>query len=333
MAVKLRGVQKIAAVLLGLDKDAAAKLMQALPADRLEPVTEAMVELSDRRLTPQDTEPALNEYIKRITAGAAATNDFKELLREALGAEKADEHLQRLHRARELGNPLAPLELLPPHEVAEVLQDENDQVCAIALAGMRPTAAARVLECFGQERRPRVVERIARSTAPRRELVEEIAAALLARLAPVSPARRGDSQGVAAAAQILNYLSQDAETAIAESLQQGEETLYQQIDEQRVTMDDLVGIDKKAMQKILASIDTRVLTVSLKGASKEVEAAILDNVSKRSRDTILEERELLGALPLAEIQQSRMQLLNQVRALMKSGEVKLRRAGGDDVVE
>lgn len=333
MAIKLRGVQKIAAVLLGLEKEVAAKLMQALPADRLEPVTEAMVELSDKRITPQDTEPALSEYIKRIAAGASATNDFKELLRTALGGERAEEHLKNLAGMRERGNPLAPLEQLPPHEVAEVLLDENEQVCAIVLANMRPTAAARVLECFPGERRPTVVSRIAKSAPPRRELIEEIAAALLARLAPVLPSRRGETHGVAAAAQIINYLTQDTETALTEALQAAEETIFQQIDEQRVTMDDLVGIEKKAMQKILAGVDTRVLTISLKGASKEVEQAILDNVSKRSRDTILEERELLGALPLSEIQAARMQLLNQVRALMKSGEVKLRRSGGDDVVE
>ncbi len=333
MTIKLRGVQKIAALLLGVDKDAAALLMHAVPDDRLEPITEAMVELSDRRLTAQDTEPALDEFAKRISGGASSTNDFKELLRDALGSEKAEEHLHKLQSLRARGSPCAPLEQLPPQEVAEVLQDENEQVCAIVLAGMRPTAAARILECFPVERRPAVMTRIAKSAVPRRELVEEIASAILARLAPVQPARRGDVRGVATAAQIMNFLTQDAETALTEVLQQDEEGIFQQIDEQRVTMDDLVGIDKKAMQKILASIDTRVLTVSLKSASKEIEQAILDNVSKRSKETILEERELLGALPMSEIQQARVQLLNQVRALMKSGEVKIRRAGNDDVVD
>ncbi len=333
MPIKLRGVQKIAAVLLGLKKEAAAKLMQALPADRLGPVTEAMVELSDKRITPQDTEPALNEYIKRIAVGASATNDFKELLRTALGGEKAEEHLRNLEGMRERGNPLTPLEMLPPPEVAEVLLDENEQVCAIVLANMKPTAAARVLECLPAERRTSVMSRIAKSAQPRAETIEEIASALLARLAPVSPARRTDARGVSAAAQIMNYLTSDAETAMAEALQADDATIFQQIDESRVTMEDFVGIEKKSVQKILAGVDTRVLTISLKGASKEVEAAILDNVSKRSRDSILEERDLLGALPMSEIQQARMQLLNQVRALMKSGEVKLRRAGGDDVVE
>jgi flagellar motor switch protein FliG len=239
----------------------------------------------------------------------------------------------KMQSLRERGNPLAPLEQLPPHEVADVLLDENEQLCAIVLSGMRATAAARVFESFPPERRAAVMGRIARSSPPRRELVEEIASSLLARLAPVQPSRRGDARGVSAAAQIMNYVSQETETALTQALQQEEETLFQQIDEQRVTMDDLIGIEKKAMQKILASIDTRVLTIALKGAAKEVESAILDNVSKRSRETILEERDLLGAIPLAEVQQARMQLLNQVRALMKSGEVKIQRAGGDDVVE
>ena len=334
MAIKLRGVQKIAALLLGVDKEVAAKLMNALPAEHLESVSEAMVELSDRRLTTADAEPAMSEFVTRIRSGASSTNDFKELLREALGQEKAELHLQRLQSMRDRGNPFAPLEQLPPHEVADVLQDENEQVCAIALSSMRATAAARILECFPAERRSTVMGRIAKSAPPRRDFIEEIAASILGRLAPAQTARgRVEARGVSAAAQIMNYVSQDTEKSLTETLQQSDETLFKQIDEQRVTMDDLIGIEKKSMQKILAGVDTRVLTVALKGASKEVESAILDNVSKRSRETIIEERDLLGALPASEVQQSRMQLLNQVRALMKSGEVKIRRAGSDDVVE
>jgi flagellar motor switch protein FliG len=333
MAMKLRGTHKIAAVLLGVDKDVAAKLMTALPSEHLEAISEAMVELSDKHLSPADAEPALSEYARRITGGTLATNDFKELLRQALGEQKAEEHLRRMEKSRERGNPFAPLEMLPPNEVADVLLDENEQVCAIALAAMKPTAGAKVLESFPPERRTSVLTRIARSSPPRRDVLDQIALSLIARLAPVAPKTRQETVGVASAAQIMNYLSQETEQAITEAMQGADETLYQSIDEKRVTMDDLCGIDKKAMQKILAGVDTRVLTVALKGATREVESAILDNVSKRSRETILEERDLLGAVPTADVQTSRMQLLNQVRSLMKSGDVKLRRAGHDDVVE
>jgi len=307
--------------------------MTALPDEALASVSEAMVELSTKRLSSTDTEPSLNEYARRITGGTSATNDFKELLRKALGDAKAEEHLRRMESSRERGNPFAPIEMLPPEEVAEVLLDENEQVCAIVLASMKPTAAARVFESFPVERRAGVISRVARSSPLRREMLEQIANSLLQRLAPAQPKVRADAQGVYAAAQIMNYVTQDTESALTEAMQTSDEELFQAIDEKRVTMDDLIGIDKKSMQKILAGVDTRVLTVALKGASKEVESAILDNVSKRSRETILEERDLLGAVPMAEIQVSRMQLLNQVRALMKSGEVKIRRSGSEDVVE
>lgn len=333
MGLKLRGSQKIAAVLLGVDKDVAAKLMTALPSEHLESLSEAMVELSDKHLSPADAEPALSEYARRITGGTLATNDFKELLRQALGEEKAEEHLRRMEKSRERGNPFAPLEMLPPNEVAEVLLDENEQVCAIALAAMKPTAGAKILESFPPERRTSVMTRIAKSSPPRRDVLDQIALSLIARLAPPAPKTRQETFGVASAAQIMNYLTQETEQSITEAMQGSDDQLYQSIDEKRVTMDDLCGIDKKAMQKILAGVDTRVLTVALKGATREVESAILDNVSKRSRETILEERDLLGAVPTADVQASRMQLLNQVRALMKSGDVKLRRAGHDDVVE
>lgn len=336
MTMKLRGTHKIAAVLLGVDKDVAAKLMTALPSEHLESISEAMVELSDKHLSPADAEPALSEYARRITGGTLATNDFKELLRQALGEQKAEEHLRRMEKSRERGNPFAPLEMLPPGEVADVLLDENEQVCAIALAAMKPTAGAKVLESFPPERRTSVLTRIAKTSPPRREVLDQIALSLIARLAPPAPKtlkERAESFGVSSAAQIMNYLTQETEQSITEAMQGADESLYQSIDEKRVTMDDLCGIDKKAMQKILAGIDTRVLTVALKGATREVESAILDNVSKRSRETILEERDLLGAVPTADVQQSRMQLLNQVRSLMKSGDVKLRRAGHDDVVE
>jgi flagellar motor switch protein FliG len=161
--------------------------------------------------------------------------------------------------------------MLPPGEVAEVLLDENEQVCAIALSAMKPTAAARVLESFPAERRMSVLTRVAKSIPPRREVLDSIAGSLIARLAPAAPKVRQEVVGVASAAQIMNYLTQETETALIEAMQGSDEQLFTSIDEKRVTMDDLTGIDKKAMQKILAGVDTRVLIACAKGASREVD--------------------------------------------------------------
>ncbi len=331
--MKPKGAQKIAAVLLGIDKDSASALLKDLPEAPLEAISQAMVELSTNpTFQPTDTDAPLNEYWTRIEEGSAGVNDFHDLLNDALGDEKAEEQLQRLSVSRK-GDPFSPLERLPPRDVADVLMDENEQVCALALSAMKPGSAAKVLEHVDAEKRASVVRRIAGLTPPARPLQEKVARSLLDKFGPTPPQTPVASKGVGIAASILNFLSEETERDLAEGLQGDDEELYQAIDERRVTMDDLVGIDKKSMQKVLAGVDTRTLTVALKGASKEIEAAILENVSKRSRETILEERELLGALPVTEVEGARKELLTQVRALIKTGDVVLRRSGDDDVIE
>lgn len=331
--MKLRGVQKIAAVLLGLERETAALLLKDLPNGPLDAITQAMVELSDHKLTLADMQPALDEFWRRIQDGSKLVTNFQDLLNSALGEERAKEHVRKLESTRERTAPLAPLEHLAPREVADVLQDENEQVCAIVLSLLKPKCAAKILECFPPDRSVEMIQRIANLSRPSSDLVESIAVSILERLGPTPPkSRERQDSGVTVAASILNYLAPDTEEELTGQLQQADDTLFKAIDEQRVTMDDLIAIDKKSMQKVLAGTDTRVLTLALKGVSKEIESAVLDNVSKRSRDNIMEERELLGAVALADVQKARQELLSIIRDMMKKGELTLRRGGSDDVV-
>ena len=330
--MKVRGVEKIAAVLLGLERGTAALLLKDLPDEPLEAITQAMVELSAKNFTIADAEPTLEEFYQRLGDGSAVVNNFQDLLTSALGENRAKAHVQKLASSRERSAPLGLLEQLPPGEVADVLMDEHDQVCAVALASMRPKAAARILEEFSSEARTNMLKRVASLETPAPDLVAAVGAALIERLGPARPSSEPES-GLNVAASILNFMEGEAEQEVAEVMQGDDMQLYQAIDEQRVTMEDLTHIDKRSMQKVLAGIDARVLTVALKGASKPVENSILDNVSKRSRDNIMEERELLGAVPVLEVKQARQSLLSVVREMVKKGELVLNRAGGDDVVE
>lgn len=329
-----RGVQRIAAVLLGLDKEVAARLLQGLPDDPLQRITQAMLELSDQKFRLNDAEPCLEEFYTRISDGNAIVNDFQDLLQRALGQERAGSHVSRLAASRRLANPFAPLESLPAKEVADVLQEENDQVCALVLAGLKSFAAARILELLPADRRAGVLQRIASTVSPPMSVLEDIAASLLQRFGPVAPSFAiSDENNVLTAANIMNFVDQEVEKEINEKLQDQDQGLFTAIDESRITMEDLITIDKKSMQKVLTGIDARVLTVALKGVSREIERSILDNVSKRSRDNIIEERELLGPMPVAEVLVARKELLSAVRSMVKSGDVILRRSGGDDIVE
>ena len=95
------------------------------------------------------------------------------------------------------------------------------------------------------------------------------------------------------------------------------------------TWEDLATVDKRGMQKILASVETRTLSIALKGSSKAVEDNVMANLSARVREMVTDERELAGAMSVTEVQMCRDEVLKAVRGLMESGEFRPSRAGDE----
>jgi flagellar motor switch protein FliG len=126
---------------------------------------------------------------------------------------------------------------------------------------------------------------------------------------------------VRAAASLLNSLG-GGEKSVLEKIEANDATIAAAIREEMFTFDDIQKLDKKSMQKILASIDSRQLAVSLKAAIPPVEQAILGNLSKRASDMVREERDNLGPTPLSEVLAAQAEILKMIRDLMDKGEIK-----------
>jgi len=86
------------------------------------------------------------------------------------------------------------------------------------------------------------------------------------------------------------------------------------------------------MQKILGMVDTKTLSIALKGASVAVEENILGNLSSRVREMVSEEREIAGPMPLSDVQDARNEIMVSIRALIEAGEFRPTR-GSDALVE
>ena len=59
------------------------------------------------------------------------------------------------------------------------------------------------------------------------------------------------------------------------------------------------------MQKLLAEIDAKTLSVALKGANEAINSKVMNNLSKRARETLGEEMEYLGMVPIAQVRKRR----------------------------
>jgi flagellar motor switch protein FliG len=78
-------------------------------------------------------------------------------------------------------------------------------------------------------------------------------------------------------------------------------------------------------------VDTKTLSIALKGASEAVEGNILDNLSSRVREMVAEEREIAGPMPMSDVQDARNEIMISIRALIEAGDFRPTR-GADDLV-
>lgn len=326
------GAQRVAAFLLSLEKEDAARVMRHIDAKVVSAIAEAMTELDPELCTPEAVDGLVGDLARTVykRKGVRPQDDFElhEMLASSFGAEEAERVLRAIHDRRRKEQPFAFVEAYTADVLARVLRQESSAVVALILAHISPGISAEVLGAFGEDRALDVVKRMTSVRPPGVETLLAIADDLRERLVHVAsmPAPPDRAATLRSVADLLNFSDSDTERAVLEGLEQEDQAVAGEIRELMFTWEDLGAIEKRAMQKILAAIDTRTLAMALKACSPEVEANVLGNLSTRVRDMVADERELAGAVPLSDVLQARHEIMLAVRGLMDAGELSPARA-------
>jgi flagellar motor switch protein FliG len=329
------GVQKVAALLLSLEKGVAGEVLKHLHPDVLSEVAQAMTDLDDTLRSPQVVDEIWRELALRSSGPKelrpSGEAELGEMLRASVGPQRASDVLEGIRRRRQQEQPFAAIESAPPENLGAVLASESAAMAALVLAHISPTVSAAVLSGLEADRALDIVRRMSTLTPPGSETLQSIAADLEQRLAALGdgPVQTDPSQRLKTIADMLNFTGEEVERSVLEGLTEKDEDTAAEIREFMFTWEDIGSIDKRSMQKILGSVDTRTLSMSLKGASKGVEENVMANLSSRVRDMVREERELAGAVPMVEVQTARKEIMTTVRGLMDSGEFSPARSGED----
>jgi len=329
----LSGAHKVAAFLLTLEKPAAATLLKQMDAKAMAEVAAAMTVL-DPRLSKNEAIDALyRELSRRLNAGVGPrAQDDAELtviLETALGRERARAVIAQIHERRRVEHPFAILDEEPLSVLCATLVEESNASVALVLAHLKPDQSAEVLAALGAERALDVVLRIASIAPPPTEVLIQVANEIRERMVEFSKRPRpfAKDSALKSVAQMLNMAGETVERAVMEGLGTANDELLGKVKEAMFTWEDLGRVDKRGMQKILGSVETRTLAITLKGCSPEVEQNILSNLSVRVRAMVADERELAGPMPLAAVQEARNEIMKSVRGLMEAGEFKPAKAG------
>lgn len=329
------GAQRAAAFLLALDREEAANVLKHLDEGVIVEVVEAMSQLDPALTQHASVREMQREFIRSLARppGARVRSDreLRQMLESTLGKSMAGSLFDKIRSRLVHERPFIALESAEPALIARTFAAESDGVCALVIAHLEPQIAADVLGAFAPERALEVVKRMATLVPPGFETLSAIARDLEQRLRDLAadPLAPDPAERLKSVAEILNFSRPEIESKVLQGLGEADDAMAAEIREFMFTWDDLSKVDRRGMQKILASVDTKTLAIALKACAAAVEQNIMANLSSRVRDMVKDERELAGALPMAEVQASRAEVMKAVRALMESGEFRPARAGED----
>ena len=329
----LSGAQKVAAFLLTLDKHSAAAVLKNIDPKVLPAIAEAMTEL-DARFGDESKLRELYQEVTRVLVrrpGPRPQDDMEveSMFEEALGKDKTRGVIGKLEERRRHERPFAFVEREPAELTSRALQEESPAVSALVLAHLPADLAAEILSGFKPEQALEVVQRMTNLFPPGWEALDTVAQNLRQRLIDLSkaPTQKEPEVRLKSIAQLLTFSEPAIEKSVIEGIATADEAVATQIKEFMFTWNDLSTVDKRGMQKILGSIETRTLAIALKACPQDVEENVMNNLSVRVRQMVADERELAGPMPMTEVQATRGEIMKNVRALMESGEFKPARAG------
>lgn len=326
------GAQRAAAFLLSLEKDRSAEVMRALDPKVVSKIAEAMTHLEPGLCSVDAIDELYRDLARTFhqRTGVRPQDDFElfALLDSSYGADEAERVISEINARRRREQPFAFIEQIPGPLAARVLKEESPAVVALILSHVAPSISADVLGAFDEETTLEIVKRMTNVTPPGIETMLTIADDLQDRIRAASlvPAPRAQEDSLRTVADMLNFSEAEIENAVLTRLEEEEAEMASQVRELLFTWDDLATIEKRAMQKILASIDTKTLSIALKACPEGVFENIMNNLSSRVRDMVLDEKELLGPMPFSDVLQARVEIMAAVRALMDSGDFSPARA-------
>jgi flagellar motor switch protein FliG len=325
------GVHKSAIFLMTLGEAEAAEVLKYLGPKEVQKISSAMMEI--KNLTRENISEVFHEFLvlasEKTTIGMDSNDYIRNMLTKALGDEKAAGLLDRImHNSDTSG--IESLKWMDPGAVAEMIGNEHPQIIATILVHLEPDMAASVMKFFAERTRNDVLLRISTLDGVQPMALRELNDVLAKLMSGGGTGKKTLQGGVAAAAEILNYLGGTLEAQVMENVRSIDPDLAQKIEDKMFVFDNILDIDDRGIQLILREVQSEALIVALKGASVELREKIFKNMSQRAAEMMREDLESKGPVKLSDVESNQKEILKIVRRLSDEGQIALAGKGDED---
>jgi flagellar motor switch protein FliG len=330
--ITLTGAQKVAALLITIGTQAAARVMTRLPDEMVELVAANILKTQQvpadvRDHVLGDTYTALFTQMSDLQGGSQYALD---LFIEAYGEAKGLTLMEKVH-AQMVKPPFDFLNKVEPLQVAQLLASEHPQTIAIVLAHLEPRVAANILKLLDPPAlQVEVTYRIAlteQTTPDAIAMVEEGIQRNINRVVQASTQVGGKKFS----AQILNQVESTTGKAILDELHIRDAEVAEEVRKFMFVFEDIKLLDGRSMQRLMKDIDMKDLALALKRADEELKAMFFANISQRAAEGLKEEMALLTQVRPKNVEEAQNRIVEIIKRLEEAQEIFIPR-GGEDVL-
>ncbi len=330
MSTPEEGIEKSALLLLTLGGDEAAEVLKHLGPREVQKLGMAMASL---KAQPRDkVELVIDELESHFEKGApieANEEQIRNMLTKALGDDRAGHIIARIMQGSDTAG-IESLKWMDAATTADLIRNEHPQIIATILVHLEFDQAGEILKQFTDRLRNDVLLRIATLDGVQPVALKELNEALTRMLSGTSSIKKAAMGGVRHAAEILNFVGAQAETAVLDNVREYDPDLAQRILDEMFVFENIMDIDDRGIQTLLREVQSDSLVVALKGAAPELREKIFKNMSQRAAEMLREDLEAKGPVRLSEVEAEQKEILKTVRRLAEEGQLMLGGKGGDD---
>jgi len=298
------GSKRAAAVLLGVGPEMATTVFKQMGDAELRLV--AMGARGLRRQPPTAVPEALLAFVEAMESvgGDALAGD--EVLRgvaaRALGDDAARRAFDGVLPPPPPDEVLGPVAHADPEALAMVLQHEQPQTVALVVSSLDSARAAAVVDRLPEKIRPDVLRRMVSIDAVSPDVLREIGSALGAELKALVAGGMRKVEGRSVALEILRRCSAAQQSEVIAEIEKDNAQLAGELRGRLFTFEDLRGLADRDLQTLLREIDTNKLAIALKGATPEVKAKFMQNLSARAAQMLEDDLAAMGPVKLSTVE-------------------------------
>ena len=331
---KLSGVQKAAILFITLGPDASSGILKKLPEADIQKITYEIANITS--VTPEQREEILNEFLQINKARdyiiEGGMDYAKQLLSKALGAQRANEILDKVSEATAQYRPFSIARKADSKQLLNVITAEQPQTIALILCYLQADKAAQVMAELPEETQSEVAYRIATMNTTSPMVIKEIESVLESKLSSVVRTEMTSLGGVETLVGILNSVDRTTEKNITEGLEREDAELADKVKSSMFVFEDIISLDDVSIQRILREVEASDLALALKGCSDEVANCIYRNQSKRAAASLKEDMEFLGPVRITDVEKAQQKIVSIIRRLDDANEIIISRGGEDAII-